>query len=132
MGELLEDEHRLTTVGRLIRATSVDELPQLINILLGEMSFVGPRPLLKEYIPLYSTSQRKRHCVLPGITGWAQINGRNRVAWKLRFELDIWYVENQSFWLDMKILILTVLNVITARGISSETSATMEKFNGNE
>ncbi|MEM6813979.1 MAG: sugar transferase [Bacteroidota bacterium] len=130
-GNLLPDEERLTLIGRFIRASSLDELPQLINIIKGDMSFVGPRPLLVEYLPLYNDYQRKRHNVRPGITGWAQVNGRNAVSWEKRFELDIYYVENQSFLLDLKILFLTALKVFKAEGISAEGSVTMEKFKGN-
>lgn len=130
-GNLLPDDQRLKGVGKFIRATSLDELPQLINVLKGEMSIVGPRPLLVEYLPLYSTEQRRRHQVTPGITGWAQVNGRNAISWQQKFEYDGWYVDHQSFWLDLKILFLTILKVIKAEGISSETSATMEKFRGN-
>jgi undecaprenyl phosphate N,N'-diacetylbacillosamine 1-phosphate transferase len=130
-GELLSDELRLTWIGALIRKTSLDELPQLINVLKGDMSMVGPRPLLTEYLPLYSEEQRRRHEVKPGITGWAQVNGRNTVEWKRRFEYDVYYVDHQSFWFDLKILFLTVLKVFKAEGISSGTSVTMEKFRGN-
>jgi lipopolysaccharide/colanic/teichoic acid biosynthesis glycosyltransferase len=130
-GELLSDEQRLTWIGALIRKTSLDELPQLINVLKGDMSMVGPRPLLTEYLPLYSEEQRRRHEVKPGITGWAQVNGRNSVEWKRRFEYDVYYVDHQSFGFDLKILFLTVLKVFKAEGISSGTSVTMEKFRGN-
>ena len=130
-GNLLPDEQRLTRVGKFIRATSLDELPQLINVLKGEMSIVGPRPLLIEYLLLYNDKQRRRHEVVPGITGWAQVNGRNAISWKQKFEYDVWYIDHQSFLLDLKILFLTVLKVIKAEGISSDTSATMEKFRGN-
>jgi undecaprenyl phosphate N,N'-diacetylbacillosamine 1-phosphate transferase len=130
-GELLSDEQRLTWIGALIRKTSLDELPQLINVLKGDMSMVGPRPLLTEYLPLYSEEQRRRHEVKPGITGWAQVNGRNTVEWKRRFEYDVYYVDHQSFGFDLKILFLTVLKVFKAEGISSGTSVTMEKFRGN-
>lgn len=131
-GSLLPDEDRLTAVGRFIRRTSLDELPQLFNVLLGHMSFVGPRPLLVDYLPLYSAEQARRHEVKPGITGWAQVNGRNTVHWPQRFAYDVWYVDHQSFMLDMRILFMTVLKVLKAEGISSETSITMEKFNGNQ
>ena len=127
-GLLLSDEKRLTRIGKIIRKTSFDELPQLINVIIGNMSFVGPRPLLVEYLPLYNTTQKKRHDVLPGITGWAQVNGRNSISWEEKFKLDVWYVENQSFFLDIKILILTVLKVSKREGISAENSATMLKF----
>ncbi|WP_310441129.1 undecaprenyl phosphate N,N'-diacetylbacillosamine 1-phosphate transferase [Sulfurimonas sp.] len=130
-GELLPDERRLVGVGRFIRSVSLDELPQLFNVLKGEMSFVGPRPLLIEYLPLYNNEQKRRHDVKPGITGWAQVNGRNAISWEQKFEYDVWYVENQSFWLDMKILWLTFLKVVKRSDISSGSSATMEKFRGN-
>jgi lipopolysaccharide/colanic/teichoic acid biosynthesis glycosyltransferase len=130
-GKPLPDEQRLTRIGKFIRATSLDELPQLVNVLKGEMSIVGPRPLLTEYLPLYDTNQKKRHLVTPGITGWAQVNGRNTISWKQKFEYDVWYTEHQSFKLDLKILFLTVLKVIKAEGISSDSSVTMEKFRGN-
>lgn len=130
-GELLPDEKRLTTVGKIVRKTSIDEIPQLINVLKGDMSMVGPRPLLVRYLPLYSEHQRKRHLVKPGITGWAQINGRNAISWQQKFDYDVWYVENISFWLDMKILLRTIGRVVKREGISSSTSATMESFTGN-
>ncbi|MGE0772973.1 MAG: sugar transferase [Cyclobacteriaceae bacterium] len=130
-GELLSDEHRLTAVGKWIRKLSLDELPQLFNILKGDMSFVGPRPLLMEYLPLYNEFQKRRHEVKPGITGWAQVNGRNALEWQTRFEHDVWYVDHQSFGLDLKILLRTAVKVIRAEGISSGTSVTMEKFKGN-
>jgi len=130
-GELLPDEQRLVGVGKFIRSTSLDELPQLFNVLKGEMSFVGPRPLLVEYLPLYNKRQSKRHDVKPGITGWAQVNGRNAISWEEKFELDVWYVENQSFILDMKIFWMTLLKVLKRSDISSNTSITMEKFKGN-
>jgi undecaprenyl phosphate N,N'-diacetylbacillosamine 1-phosphate transferase len=131
-GNLLPDEKRLVGIGKFIRSTSLDELPQLFNVLKGEMSFVGPRPLLIEYLPLYNEKQKKRHNVLPGITGWAQVNGRNAISWEQKFEYDIWYVENQSFFLDMKILWMTFLKVIKRSDISSNTSVTMEKFTGDK
>lgn len=131
-GKLKPDEQRLTGIGKFVRSTSLDELPQLINVLKGDMSIVGPRPLLEEYLPLYNARQRRRHEVKPGITGWAQVNGRNTVAWPERLELDVWYVENVSFWLDLKILFLTLVKVIKAEGISSGTSVTMEKFSGTK
>lgn len=130
-GELLPDEVRLTSFGKVIRKLSLDELPQLWNVLKGEMSFVGPRPLLMEYLPLYNERQAKRHEVRPGITGWAQVNGRNAISWEEKFELDIWYVENRSLLLDIKILFLTVLKVFKSEGISQEGQATMAKFEGN-
>jgi undecaprenyl phosphate N,N'-diacetylbacillosamine 1-phosphate transferase len=131
-GSLLPDEQRLVGVGKFIRSTSLDELPQLFNVLKGEMSFVGPRPLLIEYLNLYNDKQKRRHDVKPGITGWAQVNGRNAISWAQKFEYDVWYVEHQSFWLDMKILWLTFLKVINRSDISSSTSITMEKFTGSK
>lgn len=131
-GLLLPDKDRLTPIGKFIRQTSIDEIPQLINVLKGDMSFVGPRPLLVEYLPLYNEEQKRRHDVKPGITGWAQVNGRNTVIWPKRFAYDVWYVDHISFWLDLKILFLTILKVFKAEGINSTTSVTMEKFNGNE
>lgn len=130
-GNLLSDEERLTTVGRFIRKTSLDEWPQLWNVIAGEMSFVGPRPLLVEYLPLYNAEQDRRHEVKPGITGWAQVNGRNSISWDEKFDRDIWYVDHISFVLDMKILFLTVNRVLKREGINSNTSATMEQFRGN-
>ena len=131
-GNLLPDKERLTKVGLFIRKTSLDELPQLFNVLRGDMSFVGPRPLLVEYLALYNPEQLRRHHVKPGITGWAQVNGRNTVLWPQRFAYDVWYVDHISIGLDIKILLLTILRVLKADGISSETSVTMEKFNGNK
>jgi sugar transferase EpsL len=131
-GNLLPDSERLPRFGQLLRATSLDELPELWNVLKGEMSLVGPRPLLMEYLPLYSPEQRRRHDVPPGITGWAQVNGRNALDWPQRFELDTWYVENCSLWLDIKILLLTVKKVLVREGITQEGNATMTKFTGNE
>src|SRR5688572_4293387 len=130
-GMLLPDAQRLTPVGKFVRKTSIDELPQLFNVLLGHMSFVGPRPLLKEYLPLYSKDQQRRHLVKPGITGWAQVNGRNMLSWQQKFAYDTWYVDHISFALDFKILFLTAVKVFKAEGISSESSLTMEKFRGN-
>ncbi len=130
-GELLPDAERLTGVGKFVRKTSLDELPQMLNVLKGDMSLIGPRPLLEEYLPLYNEAQMKRHNVRPGITGWAQVNGRNAISWGQRFEYDVWYVNNISFALDFKIFFLTVRNIVKSEGISSETSATMEKFKGN-
>ncbi len=130
-GDFLPDEKRLKGIGKFIRTTSLDELPQLFNVLKGDMSFVGPRPLLVEYLPLYNKRQKKRHDVKPGITGWAQVNGRNAISWEQKFNYDVWYVEHQSFWLDMKILWLTFLKVVKRDGISSNTSVTMEKFKGS-
>lgn len=127
----MPDEDRLTWIGNIVRKTSLDELPQLFNVLKGDMSLVGPRPLLIEYLPLYNEVQKRRHEVKPGITGWAQVNGRNTITWLKKFEYDVWYVEHQSFWLDIKILFLTVIKVFKAEGISSTTSVTMEKFRGN-
>ncbi len=129
-GNLLSDAERLTAIGSFIRKTSLDELPQMINVIKGDMSIVGPRPLLVEYLPLYSETQKHRHDVKPGITGWAQTNGRNAIGWKQKFELDVWYVEHISFMLDFKILLRTVSKVFKSEGISSDTSATMEKFKG--
>ena len=129
-GELLPDHLRLKGTGRFIRSASLDELPQLFNVLKGEMSFIGPRPLLVEYLPLYSPQQKRRHVVLPGITGWAQVNGRNAISWKKKFELDVEYVDNIGFWTDMKIILLTLKKVFIREGISQEGHVTMEKFNG--
>ena len=131
-GELLPDEMRLTTAGKFVRKTSLDELPQLFNVLKGDMSLIGPRPLLVSYLPLYNKKQKRRHSVRPGITGWAQVNGRNAISWSKKFELDVWYVDNQSFSLDLKIILLTVQKVIKSEDISSDTSATMEVFTGNQ
>ena len=130
-GNLLPDEQRLVGIGKFIRSTSLDELPQLFNVLRGEMSFVGPRPLLIEYLPLYNDNQKRRHDVKPGITGWAQVNGRNAISWEQKFEYDVWYVDNQSFALDIKILWMTFLKVVKRSDISSSSSETMEKFRGN-
>lgn len=130
-GELLPDEIRLTKFGKFLRSTSLDELPELINILKGDMSFIGPRPLLVKYLPLYSENQRRRHLVRPGLSGLAQVSGRNTVTWEEKFRLDVEYVENVSFLLDVKIFFKTVMSVLKREGISSETSATMEAFTGN-
>ena len=130
-GDLLPDEQRLTKVGKFIRSTSVDELPQLINVLRGDMALIGPRPLLPQYLPLYNKEQARRHEVRPGITGWAQVNGRNAISWTKKFELDVWYVDHCSFILDLRIIVLTLKKVFVREGISSETSATMEYFTGN-
>jgi lipopolysaccharide/colanic/teichoic acid biosynthesis glycosyltransferase len=130
-GGLLPDAMRLTPFGRFLRATSLDELPELWNVLKGDMSLVGPRPLLMEYLPLYSSEQARRHEVRPGITGWAQVNGRNAIAWEEKFALDTWYVDNQSLWLDLKILWLTVKKVLVRDGISAAGEATMGKFTGS-
>lgn len=129
-GNLLPDGQRITKVGRFIRSTSLDELPQLFNVIKGDMSLVGPRPLLPEYLPLYNNEQARRHEVRPGITGWAQVNGRNNISWKKKFELDVWYVDHCSFVLDAKILFLTVKKVIVREGISKSGHATSEPFNG--
>jgi undecaprenyl phosphate N,N'-diacetylbacillosamine 1-phosphate transferase len=129
-GVLLPDEQRLTMLGRWIRKTSLDEMPQLINVIKGDMSLVGPRPLLMEYISLYSQTQRIRHEVMPGITGWAQVNGRNAISWSDKFSYDVWYVNNLSLWLDLKIMFITVKKVFKAEGISGQGVATAEKFNG--
>ena len=131
LGNLLPDSQRLTKVGAMVRKTSLDEIPQLLNVLKGDMSLVGPRPLLTQYLPLYNDFQRRRHEVKPGITGWAQVNGRNAISWEEKFELDVWYVDNQSFWLDLKILWLTVRKVIVREGISQEGQATMIPFTGS-
>lgn len=131
-GELLPDAARLTHFGRFLRSTSLDELPELLNVLKGEMSLVGPRPLLMEYLPLYSETQRRRHEVRPGITGWAQVNGRNALGWDEKFKLDVWYVDNRSFWFDLKILFLTVKRVFAREGISAAGEATMPKFTGSK
>ncbi len=129
-GRDLPDAERLPSFGRWMRATSLDELPGLWNVLKGDMSLVGPRPLLMEYLPLYSPEQYRRHEVRPGLTGWAQINGRNAVSWERKFELDIWYVDRQTFWLDLKIMLLTVTYVLKRDGISAPGSATVDKFTG--
>ena len=130
-GELLPDAARLTPVGAFVRKTSIDELPQLLNVIKGDMSLIGPRPLLPEYLPLYSNEQSRRHEVRPGITGWAQVNGRNAISWEQKFKLDVWYVDHLTFLLDLKIIFLTIKKVIVKEGISSDTSVTMEKFTGN-
>lgn len=130
-GNLLPDEQRLTKVGRFVRSTSMDELPQLINVLKGDMALIGPRPLLPQYLPLYSKEQARRHEVRPGITGWAQCHGRNAISWTKKFELDVWYVDHCSFRVDLEIIFLTIKKVLMREGISSETSATMEPFTGN-
>jgi undecaprenyl phosphate N,N'-diacetylbacillosamine 1-phosphate transferase len=129
-GELLPDAERLTALGEFIRKTSLDEIPQLLNVIKGDMSLIGPRPLLIEYLPLYNIVQQKRHEVRPGITGWAQVNGRNAISWEQKFEYDVWYVTNISFLFDIKILFLTIKKIFKPEGISSSTSATMEKFTG--
>jgi lipopolysaccharide/colanic/teichoic acid biosynthesis glycosyltransferase len=129
-GNLLPDAKRLTKIGSFVRKTSLDELPQLLNVLIGEMSLIGPRPLLPEYLPLYSEEQNRRHEVKPGITGWAQVNGRNAISWDDKFKYDVWYVNNASFLVDLKILFLTIKKVLGSEDISSNTSVTMEKFIG--
>lgn len=130
-GNLLSDNERLTKFGKILRSTSLDELPEFFNILRGEMSLIGPRPLLPEYLPLYSGEQIKRHNVLPGLTGWAQVNGRNSISWTEKFKLDVWYVENWSLKLDLKIFFLTIVKVIKREDINQESTVTMEAFNGN-
>src|ERR1044072_1318325 len=130
-GNLLSDAERLTAVGKFIRKTSLDEIPQLINVIKGEMSLIGPRPLLVEYLPLYNDTQKRRHEVRPGITGWAQVNGRNAIGWKEKFELDVWYVDNMSLLLDCKIIIFTLLKVVKSEGVSQQGHVTMTKFEGN-
>jgi lipopolysaccharide/colanic/teichoic acid biosynthesis glycosyltransferase len=130
-GALLPDVERLTSVGRFVRKTSMDELPQLINVLRREMSLIGPRPLLSEYLTLYDKMQIRRHEVMPGITGWAQVNGRNAISWTRKFELDVWYVDNMSLALDLKIVWMTIRKVLRSDGVSAEGVATMEKFRGN-
>ncbi|MDD7257138.1 MAG: sugar transferase [Prevotellaceae bacterium] len=131
MGELLPDEQRLTKVGRFVRSTSLDELPQLFNVLKGDMALIGPRPLLPQYLPLYSKEQMRRHEVRPGITGWAQCHGRNAISWKQKFEYDVWYVDHLSWLVDLKIIFITIGAVLRRSGISQEGNATMEPFNGN-
>ena len=130
-GELLCDEARLKGFGQRVRDLSIDELPQLLNVLKGDMSFIGPRPLLVEYLPIYNNEQKKRHSVKPGITGWAQVNGRNAISWKKKFELDSYYADNISLLLDIKIAYMTILKVVKKEGVSSDTHVTVEKFNGN-
>lgn len=131
-GALLSDLERLTSFGRFLRSTSLDELPELWNVIRGEMSLVGPRPLLMEYLPLYTAEQKRRHEVRPGISGWAQVNGRNALSWEEKFKLDVWYVDNKSFFLDLKIIFLTVRKVIVRDGISAAGEATMSKFTGSK
>ena len=130
-GDLLSDAARLTKVGKLVRSTSLDELPQLINVLKGDMALIGPRPLLIQYLPLYNKEQARRHEVRPGITGWAQVNGRNAISWARKFELDVWYVDNISFVIDLKVIVLTIKKVLFREDINSATSATVEGFNGH-
>ncbi|MGM0914230.1 MAG: sugar transferase [Pseudomonadota bacterium] len=131
-GQPLPNEQRLTRFGKLLRSTSLDELPELWNVLKGDMSLVGPRPLLMEYLPLYSKHQARRHEVRPGVTGWAQVNGRNAISWEEKFDYDVWYVDHQTFWLDVKILLLTVKKVFVREGISSSENVTMPKFRGSD
>lgn len=131
-GELLSDAERMTKFGKFLRSTSLDELPSLLNVLKGEMSLVGPRPLLVEYLPLYNAVQARRHEVRPGVTGWAQVNGRNAISWEDKFALDVWYVDNQSFCLDIKIILMTIKKVFIRSGISAEGEATMPKFTGTQ
>jgi lipopolysaccharide/colanic/teichoic acid biosynthesis glycosyltransferase len=130
-GNLLPDAARLTNIGNFVRKTSIDEIPQLLNVIKGDMSLIGPRPLLLEYLPLYNEFQKQRHCIKPGITGWAQINGRNAISWEQKFEFDVWYVHNVSFLLDLRIVFLTLKKVFISEGISQEGQATMEAFKGN-
>ena len=129
-GELLPDEDRLTKVGKFVRSTSIDELPQLINVLKGDMALIGPRPLLPEYLPLYSKEQMRRHEVRPGISGWAQCHGRNAISWTEKFKLDVWYVDHCTLWTDIKVIFITIKNVLMRKDINSETAATMEAFDG--
>ncbi|ATA72664.1 sugar transferase [Capnocytophaga canis] len=130
-GNLLSDADRLTKIGNFVRKTSLDEIPQLFNVIKGDMSLIGPRPLLPQYLELYNESQRRRHEVKPGITGWAQVNGRNAISWEKKFEYDVWYVDNIGFWVDLKILFLTIKKVFVREGISQDGQATMEVFKGN-
>ena len=130
-GDLLSDDQRLTRVGKFVRSTSVDELPQLINVLKGDMSLIGPRPLLPQYLPLYSSDQSRRHEVRPGITGWAQCHGRNTISWTEKFKLDVWYVDHCTLWTDLKVFFITIKNVLMRKDINSATTATMEEFNGS-
>ena len=130
-GVLLPDEVRLTPIGKFVRKTSLDEIPQLLNVIKGDMSLIGPRPLLVEYLPLYSLTQQRRHEVRPGITGWAQVNGRNTISWEEKFTFDVWYVDNLSLWLDIKIIFLTIRKVFKSEGICAAGEATMPKFKGN-
>jgi sugar transferase EpsL len=131
-GNLLSDSERISRFGRLLRSTSLDELPELWNVLKGDMSLVGPRPLLMEYLDLYTPEQSRRHEVRPGITGWAQVNGRNALSWEDKFALDVWYVDNQSFWLDVKILLMTIMKVVKRDGVSQSGHVTMEPFRGSK
>lgn len=132
LGNLLPDENRITSIGSFVRNTSLDEIPQLINVLKGDMAIIGPRPLLVKYLSLYNEKQHRRHEVRPGITGWAQVNGRNAISWQQKFEYDVWYVDNVAFFLDLKILYLTILKVFKREGISADGQATIEAFNGNK
>jgi lipopolysaccharide/colanic/teichoic acid biosynthesis glycosyltransferase len=131
-GNLLSDEQRLTKFGKWLRSTSLDELPELLNVIKGDMSLVGPRPLLMEYLPLYNAEQARRHEARPGVTGWAQVNGRNAISWEDKFKYDVWYIDNQSFFLDVKILFLTVKKVLKKEGISAQGEATISKFSGSK
>lgn len=131
-GLALRDMERITKIGKIIRALSLDELPQLYNIVRGEMSFIGPRPLLASYLPLYSKEQMRRHDVRPGISGWSQVNGRNELTWKQKFEMDVWYVDNYSFFIDIKILFMTIINVLKRQGINAGINETMQTFHGNQ
>lgn len=130
-GILLSDEYRLTKIGKFVRKSSLDEIPQIINVIKGDMSLIGPRPLLPQYLPLYNETQKRRHDVKPGITGWAQVNGRNAISWKQKFEYDVWYVENISLGLDIKIFLMTLQKVVNKVGVNSDNSATTEAFKGN-
>lgn len=130
-GNLLPDEKRLTKVGKFVRSTSVDELPQLINVFKGDMSLIGPRPLLVQYLPLYNAEQKRRHEVRPGISGWAQCHGRNAISWTEKFKLDVWYVDHCTLWTDIRVIFITIKNVLMRKDINSATAATMEAFNGN-
>ena len=130
-GKLLPDEQRLTKIGMFVRSTSIDELPQLINVFKGDMALIGPRPLLPQYLPLYSSEQARRHEVRPGISGWAQVHGRNAISWTEKFKLDVWYVDHCTLWTDIKVIFITIKNVLVRKDINSATAATMEYFNGN-
>ena len=130
-GNLLPDEKRLTKIGKFVRSTSIDELPQLINVFKGDMSLIGPRPLLVQYLPLYSEEQKRRHEVRPGISGWAQCHGRNAISWTEKFKLDVWYVDHCTLWTDFQVVFITIKNVLMRKDINSATAATMEFFNGN-
>lgn len=130
-GQLLPDELRLTKIGKFVRSTSIDELPQLLNVVKGDMSLIGPRPLLVQYLPLYNKEQRRRHEVRPGISGWAQCHGRNAISWTEKFKLDVWYVNHCTLWTDIRVVLITIKNVLMQKDINSATSATMEAFNGN-